>query len=296
MSRFLYPRSRQFPMDAVCEEIVRELEKRKFDVNNIVVAFNWIKTESDEWKYVSHITGPDFRLWFCRVQGSLGCGWMDAAAVCELIIPGKELHVCTDESGPSLFVHVGKEPWSFKGKQNSKINKQPRTYLKYKGAFPTDWAYGLTRAPILKHDNEHGREYDLEPGDPELYRTQDIMDEFTSYLRNHVLQMVLGNRSLLTDISVISNRCVDDLIAKISQITATCQLEKTTFKLRHIQTGVISDWYNGFDQELYQTVAETTKLLDKSAMIKHANRKGFDLHSVPANLPGHEVFFLSISV
>ena len=136
---FLYPKSRQFPFDEVCEQIVRALEERNWRVPGIKVEFDTYGRGTRQYRLVRYIKGDDFRLWFCRVQANMG-DWNDTAAINEIVIPGKDLRVYEDESGPTLYVYVGRnwrrdrEAFINHSKVNSKLMGEPRTYLKYSGS------------------------------------------------------------------------------------------------------------------------------------------------------------------
>lgn len=178
---FLYPTSRQFPFDKVCEKIVRELEVRNWNVPDIRVKFYDYGTGEEKYRMVESITGKDFYINFCRGQ----------AAVSEIIIPRKELHVFDDESGPKLYIYVGKN-WKkdqiefFCGTKNmAKYYKRPRTYLVYSGV-----AYN-GRSNILKIDTDIDREYGLKFGDKEFYETNKIFAKFNRWLNKYVLNYIL---------------------------------------------------------------------------------------------------------
>lgn len=199
---FLYPKSRQYPVDEVCEQIVRALEARNFDVPNIRVEFYGSGSGEQHFRYVSVIEGSDFRLTFGRFQGTLpgGC-WSDVAAVSGLSVNRKVIHIYKDESGPSLRLYVGSDweldkaafmrGWSC----NSKLDGKPRTYLCYRavcncGSSTYTHTHPGHRAPLLIADNDLGREYDPEPGDPTSFRTADVLEEFRVYLRDVVLAAI----------------------------------------------------------------------------------------------------------
>ena len=202
---FLYPISRQFPFDKVSEQIIRELEKRNWEVPGLDVEFYVYGTGAQKFRHVSRLRGEGFLLWFCRVQRLLPGGrWNDVAAVSELIIPGKQLNVYEDESGPTLYVYVGSDWEKDKGwfccssKVNTKLNGEPRRHLEYhgrhrlpddEGAF--DWYLPSRRPRFLYHDNDLGREYDLKEGDPLYYLTKDIMEEFRLWMTDNVLNYIL---------------------------------------------------------------------------------------------------------
>lgn len=83
----------------------------------------------------------------------------------------------------------------------SKHYEKPRTYLLYKGAWRPQgrdnlfggalilqqpFEHGM--APYLVHDNNLGREYELEKRDSPYYETQKVMQEFNNWLRVNVLK------------------------------------------------------------------------------------------------------------
>ena len=193
---FLYPTSRKFPVDEVCERIVRELEKRDWKVPDINVKFY----SYGSFQKVDTISGPNFKLWFCRAQRQLNLQYNDTAAVTELVIPQKELHIFEDESGPTYNIYVGKDWESDKewfissSKVNTKLNKQPRRHLHYSGSASTTkrYTYQYTRPTYLVHDNDLGREFDLKIGDPKYFVTQDVMLEFKYWLEENVVAYILA--------------------------------------------------------------------------------------------------------
>lgn len=223
--RFLYPTSRQFPFDAVCEQIVRALEERKWDVPGITVEFDSYGS-GNKYRMVHRIIGDDFKLWFCRPQGRLGQHYNDTAAVSEIIIPKRELHVYEDESGPTFYTYVGTDwekdkPDFMRGwKVNSKLDRKPRTYLKYSGACGCQYTAGASfdavgfltasitgdteklramkhshrgrRSPLLVHDNDLGRKYEPEGDEPMAYNTHEVFAEFTQWLQAELLERILA--------------------------------------------------------------------------------------------------------
>jgi len=237
--QFLYPKAEQFPFDEVCGKIVHELAKRHWQVPGIRVGLDEYGEGDSKYRMVSKIEGRDFKLWFCRVQGSAPGGrFNDIAAVTELVIPKKELHVYEDESGPTFYLYVGnnyardRERFMNGSKVNSKLHKEPRIYLKYKGGCDCHATAGAAfeaigfltatisgdkdklarlththsgrRSPLLVHDNDLGREYEpergkwnwlkwrRESGDPVMFKTADIMAEFKQYLEENVLKKILA--------------------------------------------------------------------------------------------------------
>lgn len=105
--RFLYPTSRQYPFDALCDHIVRALEKKQWTVPGITVEFATYGSGERKYRHVLHIDGRDFHLYFSRIQGKLDGQWNDVAAIHQLLIPGKQLSVHEDYSGPTLYEYTG---------------------------------------------------------------------------------------------------------------------------------------------------------------------------------------------
>ena len=228
MVQFLYPTSRQFPFDEVCEQIVRGLEKRSWRVPGIDVKFHYYGSGEQKYRTLSHITSADFKLLFHRGQGTLPGGrWNNTAAITEIVIPHKELHVYDDESGPAFYLYVGKHyerdrEWFLNGsKVNSKLNREPKRYLKYNGGCDCQNRAGTSfetvgflmatltgdvktlaqmkhthrgqRPPILVHTNDLGREYDPEGDEPKIFRTAEVMKEFQQYLEDFVLGTIVSH-------------------------------------------------------------------------------------------------------
>jgi len=200
---FLYPTSRQFPFDEVCSEIIRELEKRNWEVEGIQVEFDTCGTGAQKYRMVSNIYGKDFKLWFYHTPKLISNGQFDNTnAVYQINIPKMELSVYEDESGPSLNVYVGKNWEKDQGyfinttKIVSKLRKKPRIYLKYKGSWQTpeekgiNYSYQGKRAPYLVHDDDFNREYGLKDGDKAYYLTDEVMETFKQWLANYLLNKI----------------------------------------------------------------------------------------------------------
>ncbi len=211
--QFLYPTSRQFPVDEVSEQIVRELEKRNWNVPGITVEFHDYGTGDQKFRAVGHIKSQDFKLWFCRKQRTMPGGrWNDTAAVTEIVIPKKELHVYEDESGPTFYLYVGndyekdRERFMSGSKVNSKLNNEPRMYLKYKGSADREgkYTYSKRRSPYLVHDDDIGREYEPKGKEPKVLMTVEVMGEFRQYLTDVVLKTIMSHPIPMEKIDVLA--------------------------------------------------------------------------------------------
>lgn len=204
---FLYPHARDYGFDEVCEQIVRALEKRHFDVPGIKVKFDTYGSGKQWMRQVRRITGQEFSLYFCRSQGLLPENvYNDTAAVNNVAISGEKISVYGDHSGPRYHVYVGDDwerdrDWFFgtSGFVNSKLLREPRRYLCYQGADEINCRvrYGRSDkegyrdpATYLLHDNDIGREYDLQddpdtPDEP-YYTTSEVIDRMTSQLEGEL--------------------------------------------------------------------------------------------------------------
>lgn len=190
---FLYPTSRQYPVDGACIMIVQALEARNFSVPGLKIEFQTYGSGAQKMRYVSTVEGEDFWIHFSRRQRPMPGGrWNDTAAVCDIVIPHKKLSVYEDESGPTLKIYVGTD-WESDRKRfthgalvNAKLNGEPRTYVRYSGCCmcrgDRQHFHSGRRAPILLADNDLRREYDPEGDEPPYFQTSDVMDEFRRYL------------------------------------------------------------------------------------------------------------------
>lgn len=225
---FLYPTSRQFPFDQVCEQIVRELELRNWSVPGMTVEFDSYGSGDQKMILVRRVKGEDFQIHFGRPQGPMPGGrYNNTAAVNDINIPHRELRVYDNESGPTLYLYVGsdwnKDRQKFMNgfKVNSKLNKEPKMYLEYQGGCNCRSTGGASfeaigflmshinndtealaqmnhthpgrRPPLLVHTNDLGREYDPEGEEPKWFKTKAVMDDFREYLADVVLKAIMSH-------------------------------------------------------------------------------------------------------
>lgn len=190
--QFLYPYSRQFPFDEVAEKIVRAIEKRNWKVPGITVEFDIYGSGEAKYQMVRCITGDNFKLYFCRVQGRINDRWNDTAALHSVCIPKQILEVYEDESGPSYYLYVGEnwesdKEWFMNSiKVNSKLNKEPRRYLRYGGTTYRQ------RTKELVADNDLDREYSPRGNEPVRINLEQKFNEFTAWLEEFVLGYILS--------------------------------------------------------------------------------------------------------
>ena len=192
--KLLEPNSRQFPFDEVVSQIVDALKKRDWNVPEISLAFDVYGSGEAKYELVRVIASRKrgFKLRFGRVQGSLEDSiWNDTAAVRTICIPKQIIEVYDDESGPTYYLYVGdnwdaEKDWFMDSiKVHSRLNEEPRRYLRYKGN-----TY-KTRATYLVADNDLGREYSPEGDEPRQFNLEEKFAEFTDWLRENVLNYIL---------------------------------------------------------------------------------------------------------
>lgn len=178
---FLYPKSRQYPMDETCEKIVRALEKRNWKVPGIEVTFNSVESGSQKRHYVSVIKGDDFQLLFGRENERI-------AAICTITIPRRELQVFATPSLTRYFEYSGNH-WE-SDKEAFMMAVKPfgselySTY--YGGADLNGWhkVYNLNPYLIKSKGGLIDRE------NPLHYKTEDVFNEFNQYLTDQILNKV----------------------------------------------------------------------------------------------------------
>jgi hypothetical protein len=197
--QFLYPKSRQYPFDEVCEQIVRALEARAFKVPGFSVELRDYGSGAQKLVYVASVKSDqsaidlshhDVSIRYGRPQGTLPGGrWNDTAAVSEVQIAKRSLHVYEDESGPTYDVYVGddweRDRWTWWTRPNARLNKEPRLCVRYSGRHH----YRGMRAGLLEPDGDY-REYQPEGDDPRSYDTASVMEQFRAYLHDVVLAAI----------------------------------------------------------------------------------------------------------
>lgn len=209
--QFLYPTSRRFPFDEVCERIVRELEQRNWDVPGMTVEFDTYGSGDQKMALVHKIKGDDFLICFGRPQGLMPGGrYNDTAAVSKINISQRELHVYDDESEPTFYLYVGndwerdREGFVSGLKVGSKLCGEPRIYLEYNGechcySGSSDWFARLPhihpgrRPPLLVHTNDLGRAHDLKAREPKSFKTTKVMNEVRDCLVDVVLKTIVSH-------------------------------------------------------------------------------------------------------
>jgi hypothetical protein len=192
--KLLLPDEDFYPFDGICRAILLELKARNFSVPGIKADFHKFGSGENQFADISTITGKNFRLWFCRKVCRIeNTKYNNNSAVTEISIPGLRLNVYAPQErcGPTLYKYVGPE-W---GRErflhsllcNSKLHNEPRTYLIYTDR--NGWN-GCQWPDRLFPDNDLGREYSPQEGDPKFYKTDKIFADVTGWLESNVLRMI----------------------------------------------------------------------------------------------------------
>src|SRR6185436_1448757 len=187
---FLYPASRQFPFDEVCEQIVRSLQARNWKVPGFAVKFHDYGSGAQKLRIVSSIKSDqlDVVIKFGRTQGLLPGGrWNDTAAVDDIQLAKRRLRVY-ESSASTYYIYVGtaweRDRLTGWTSPNARLMKEPRLCVKYSGR-----SYGNRSVPTLTFEQD-GREYGPEGDDPRSYDTAKVMEEFRLYLHDVVLPSI----------------------------------------------------------------------------------------------------------
>lgn len=190
MRQFLYPTSRQFPFDEVCEWIVRALAVRNFEVPGISVEIVDYGSGAQKLRYVASIVSEssDVVIRFGRPQGLLPGGtWNDVAAVGQVQFAGRSLRVYQDESGPTYEIYVGndwkrdRDRWDA---YNAKLHGLPRTCVRYSGS-----PHYRGRPERLVPVDDY-REYGPMGDEPRSFDTAEVMEQVREHLQDVVLPAI----------------------------------------------------------------------------------------------------------
>jgi hypothetical protein len=201
--QFLYPKSRQFPHDEVCEQIVRALHMRNFRVPGLEIEFHDYGSGDQKLRYVNRIKSAqsaidlghhDVVITFHRPQGQLPGGkFNDIAAVSDVQVPRRSLSVYQDESGPTYCVYVGddweKDRSGYWTRHNARLDGLPRKCLRYSGMYPRYQGVRPARLGTV----EDQREYEPVADEPQYYNTAEVMESFRIYLQDVVLAAIEGH-------------------------------------------------------------------------------------------------------
>ena len=197
--KFIYPTSTRFPMDGLITQIVFELEKRGWKVPGIRVKFHEWGSGEEKFRRVEYITGEDFII------------SLDRKGIHEMTIPRHQLIVYDDNSGPTYYVYVGnewekdKEGFMRGTKVHSRLDKKPKTYLKYSGRSTYRGAF----ASRLIADDDLDREYSPEGREAIEYPTTQVFDKFRGWIKKYILDVILKtpetgiNENFFEDVEVI---------------------------------------------------------------------------------------------
>lgn len=199
---FYYPKAEQFPFDDVTKKIVLALEKHNWQFPQINVTFDDIQIKNTIYRNVWNISTPffknksdlDFSMYFGREQGTLAYGadhyaYRDRAAISSIRIPGKKLEVYEDGSGPSLevdsHVYSGRldMPGNPKANYHQNWNSPYLNYVRENYLETKIFYFGGT-------NRMESKDYPKKNVEPGYYKTDEIFQEFKTYLEEHVLKVI----------------------------------------------------------------------------------------------------------
>lgn len=209
---FLYPDKNQYIFDSTARDLILELEsqfrKENRDFWNFInprnywsdpITFNGFQIsfcEYSDYRYVYKVSYDDIEVKFGRPQGLISNGWNNCAAVDKIYMPGMQLNVYDDFSGPTMYVYVGNNYkqdynwWRNHIKCNSKLHNEPRRHLEYHGTWganecpsKTYWYRGIL-APFMTHDKDLGRAHNIIKSKIQKSILWDMIPECYQYEQN----------------------------------------------------------------------------------------------------------------
>lgn len=96
------PTEENYPLDSICNNILRSLEKKNWAVEGLKVEFQEFKNNGFTYKCVKKISGENFELEFSRLEKSKILNKIEEAnSIGHIIIPNKDLTFYPDGSGPT---------------------------------------------------------------------------------------------------------------------------------------------------------------------------------------------------
>lgn len=208
--RFLFPsEAGVFPFDAAAKALIDELRRVGWEAPGIDVKVRTCGSERMPLRHVSEISGETvdgpFRIRFGRAQGQIAEErpdgsierWSHPTGVSELNLPirggARRLQIHLEvwnpgDGSPTLYRYVG-DDWSRDAdrfmngfKCNAKLNKEPRTYLKYK-------AEGHGASARFVSDTDLGREYAPEGNEQRSFPAAMVFDACREFLRDAVRRL-----------------------------------------------------------------------------------------------------------
>ena len=173
---FLFPESRKYPVDEVCEQIVRALHARDFAVPGLTV-----ETVRLSWTsafFVRRVHGANFELEFEPRESAAGI------EVSRLHIPGRELRLSNYEQ--HIFLHLCHEnPEAAADADNHRAS----SLCVYRGSESGAWIQPPEpRLPVYLIATEDSRWSELDR--PQHFLTRNVFIQFNRWLREHVLDRI----------------------------------------------------------------------------------------------------------
>lgn len=182
---FLFPTSRQYPVDEVCEQIIRALHARNFEVPGLKVC---IKQPSwENVAYVTGIVGPNFGIQFEQR------GFVAGIDVTKIHIPGQELSLSEVER--YIFLHLCDDHAT---SASDRSNQGRKGLCVYRGSENATYVrlHEPTR-PVYLVATDDSRW--IERGFPSHFLTRDVLTRFSRWLKDNVLARIESGTAFTAD-------------------------------------------------------------------------------------------------
>jgi hypothetical protein len=178
------------PMERAGGLLVRELARVGWDAPGIKVEIDTYGRGEDLIRCVRGISGVTaegpFQLKFNGPQGRKGAFNVCTGLSSATIPPGVEITFYGDRSGPTAHLYFGKnwgadgEKWISDSKVNSKLNGEPKTYLRYSGWSGSGW---------MRHDDDIGREYSPTSGEPARLDSTEVAGQVVKFIDGLIVEL-----------------------------------------------------------------------------------------------------------
>jgi hypothetical protein len=170
---FQFPCSRKYPVDQMCERIVRALQARNFAVPGLKIAIKRPSWSNEE--FVTNIQGPNFEIDFDNRDS------IAAVEATRIHIPGKQLRLHSNLR--HIVLQLGSsDPKVASGRENQ---PRERVYVYWGSQSESRVFPALETLPIYLFATEDTRW--LERGMPSHFLTRDVFTRFNQWLRENVI-------------------------------------------------------------------------------------------------------------
>lgn len=205
---FLFPSSRKYPVDQMCERIVQELHARNFEVPGVSVMLT--RPSWNNEKYVSNIQGPNFEIDFEQRDSA------NAIDVTRIHIPGKQLRLHTNIK--HIVLQLGaSDPEVASGRRN----QQRESVAVYWGSqCESRVVPPVETLPIYLFATTDLRW--LERGLPSHFLTRDVFNRFNQWLRDNVIAPLTSGGDFQTAPTDVTAGALSEELRRRLETTEFC--------------------------------------------------------------------------